>query len=63
MPHVGRWLDARHEFEGGIGDAYDADGGAEDLVEGPVVEEEGADEDVDWWMLAEQFLGEGNMGT
>ena len=47
LAHVGRRLNGRDELETAVGQANKADDGAGDDAQDVVVEEDGADEDVD----------------
>jgi hypothetical protein len=61
LAHILRWFDRGDEFEDDVGDADDADHGAEDDVHNVVLEEDGAAEDVNYFSRSgERWKGEGN---
>lgn len=47
LAHIRRRLDGRDVLEGNVDDADDGDDGAGDLAQNVVVEEDGADKDID----------------
>jgi hypothetical protein len=52
LAHVGRWLNRWDEFEDGVSQSNQANNRTNDVAENVVVEEDGSDEDVDYFMSA-----------
>src|SRR5690349_25140019 len=55
LTHVGRWLNRRDEFQDGISYPNNANDGAKDIAEDMVVEEDGANKDINCRALAPCF--------
>lgn len=65
LAHVGRRLNGGHKLKHAVGQADDADNGASNDAQGVVVEEDGADENVDFRAVSGEQgrIDRGRMGT